>query len=113
MVQWSGLRVAAVLKLGKEPLSEEMLEKMLKQRKLKKKCADFDASVFHSCCTEWAPPAPRKLSGGYDVYDSTFDGKIFSFEDLHSALDDNNHLDVFSKFLDQASESARRSAHTA
>lgn len=67
MVQWSGLRFNAILKLEKETPPTVMLEKMLKQRKLKKKCADFECNIVSNCMNKWQPPTQRKLSGGYVI----------------------------------------------
>ena len=76
VIQWASLRLAAVVDLEKNPVAAKTLQKVIKQRRLKNKCADFDIQFcggFTEESKKHQMPARRRLSAGYDDDDDDDD----------------------------------------
>ena len=72
VIQWASLRMAAVVDLENNPVSELTLKKVIKQRRLKNKCGDIPmtyCSGFTNESKEHVIPERRRLSAGYDDED--------------------------------------------
>jgi len=94
VIQWASLRLAAAVDLEKNPVSAKTLQKVIKQRRLKNKCADIQVKFcggFTKESQKHMMPQQRRLSAGYDDED---DAPVADADNSNTAPDSQAGVSV-------------------